>query len=40
MKAPSDESTANQRKEPNTEKYIQWVTYHAVADDTGLSSFV
>jgi len=25
MKAPSDESSANQRKEHNAKKYIQWV---------------
>jgi len=31
---------ANQRKEHNVEKYIQWVMYNAVADYTGLSSFV
>jgi len=32
---------ANQRKEHNVEKYIQWVTtYNAVADNTGLSLFV
>jgi len=43
MKAPSGEiyGKSTQRKEHNAEKYIQWVTtYNAVADSTGLTSFV
>jgi len=36
IKQFSEKSTANQRKEHNTEKYIH-VGYNAVAEDTGLS---
>jgi len=37
---PAKKSTANQRKEHNVENYIQLLSYNAVADNTGLSSFV
>ena len=35
----AQKSTANQRKEHNVEKYIQWVTRVGVAASAGLSSF-
>jgi len=39
MKAPSKECTANQHKEHNVEKYMQYVfMLLPVADNTGLSS--